>query len=129
MKDYFRIETTDLNTSLVFYRALLGSMPLIINGQKVIFDQENVAVELVERTGHLFSSEINYLKVNSKDDLHQVHSRIERFLKRKSMVRKCVVIDSVMAIQDPDGNKWIVGLHNKASFDECYLKNFNLNQL
>ena len=115
------IKSSNLNNSLVFYRALLNRMPDEITPSCIRFKIEQFILIIRESTTP--DHKINHLIVSEQKSLDQINQRMSRFNGLERLQEDCEIVDKAIGITDPDGNKWVVGDPEvTVNFKKCYLE-------
>ncbi len=121
MNEYI-LHTNDLNSSLVFYRALFDQMPDSMNANELVFELENFRIKILEsRTIEADTHDPFHLKMN-KIHLKKVYSKMKRFSRLNQLKENCEKPEDAIGLIDPDGYRWIIGENQKdISFEKCYI--------
>jgi len=126
-----KIQVSNLNNSLTFYRALTGKMPIEIGYDFMKFTHEEKELHLIERK-ETKSSHALVLTV-TKSEMPQVFHRLRFFRKETEIGQPCEVLTTQFNINDPDGNEWIItwdttsSLVQQARNSTCKLLPINSN--
>ena len=117
-----RIQSSNLNNSLVFYRALLDRMPQEITPSCIQFKAENFNLEIIESKGK-HESQTNEFEIQDSFEVVKIYQRMSRFNAIEKMKEDCEVVDRAIGLTDPDGNRWVIGdpdVH--VHFEKCYIE-------
>jgi len=106
----------NINNSLVFYRALMNHMPVILEAEKLVFQMGQDEIILIESPKEQRMAPMIY-HVDSRSELHQIYQRVKRF-SRTFHQKDCRIIDDRMGIEDPDGHRWIITLDPGSSIKD-----------
>ncbi len=121
MNEYI-LHTKDLNSSLVFYRALFDQMPSSMDAFGFEFELEGLKVRIKE-TKEIQPAITNPFHLKMKRiQLKKVYNKMKRFTRLNQLKEDCEKPESAIGLIDPDGYKWIIGEHQEEiSFEKCYI--------
>ncbi|MEP0986193.1 hypothetical protein [Ekhidna sp.] len=117
-----KIQSSNLNNSLVFYRALLNRMPLEITPSCIQFETEHFILEVAESIG-AHKIQTNVFEIQDAHELAKINQRMSRFNAIEKMIKNCEVVDRAIGLTDPNGNRWVIGDPEvKVDFKKCYIE-------
>ena len=120
MKKY-QLQSNDLSTSLVFYRALFNQMPEEIGVDRLSFDTPQFQLSITEARVPAIPTDPFSLHVDEKD-LIEVYDRMRRFTAKQRFREQCEELNGALGVTDPDGNQWIIGDEQReVEFEKCYI--------
>lgn len=116
MKINHRLQVSNTNNSLVYYRALVGRMPTVLEPDRLKFEGINVEIELIE-SPFIQTGNPRLITVDSHEELVHLFERIRGFI-RPSHTQDCQIIGDYVGIEDPDGHRWIIKVGDESRIDE-----------
>lgn len=117
-----KLQSSNLNNSLVFYRALLNQMPLEITPSCLQFKTEHFILEIAESIG-AHKMRTNVFEIRDAHELAKINQRMNRFNAIEKMGKDCEVVNGAIGLTDPNGNRWVIGDPKvKVDFKKCYIE-------
>ncbi len=121
--DEYKIHTTNINNSLVFYRALFDRMPDLMDHSGIEFQEPTFRLAIKEGIPSSDSSRPFHWPVQGDKELKLIHQRMHRFMGAEKLKEICDTLEDSLGLVDPDGYKWIIGVFDEnLSFEKCYVE-------